>query len=182
MIGLKRKNFSYKIPQGEEHAGAVLWSGRYTCIAAFIYKYQNGKLFVLLNKRGNGTPDFQGYWNAPCGFLEGDESGEQGCARETYEETGLRIDPNKFILHSVQTDPELCNNGNVTLRYYALLSDSDSDKLEKNPEGGEIDEVSDIGWVEIDRVNTLKMAFGHEILIPIFADIILSNETFNSSK
>ena len=121
MIGRKEKNFSYTIPDGE-HKGVTLWSGRYCCVTAFVFLVIGKECYILANKRGLGTPDFQGLWNCPCGFIEGDESAEEACAREVLEETGVKINPNRFVLHSVQTDPEVCNDGHVTLRYCLFTS------------------------------------------------------------
>lgn len=75
------RNWSYTIKEGE-HAGTTLWSGRYCAVSAFIFCYINDEWHILANKRGSGTPDYQGYWNCPCGFLEADESAKEGCARE----------------------------------------------------------------------------------------------------
>ena len=89
------KNWSYTIKEGE-HKGVTLWSGRYCAVAAFVFCKLKGEWCILANQRGKGTPDYQGYWNCVCGYLEADESAEQGCAREVYEETGVKINPNKF--------------------------------------------------------------------------------------
>lgn len=69
------KNWSYTIKEGE-HAGQTLWSGRYCAIAAFVFLKINRAWHVLANKRGSGTPDFQGMWNCVCGYLEADECAE----------------------------------------------------------------------------------------------------------
>jgi ADP-ribose pyrophosphatase YjhB (NUDIX family) len=42
-----------------------------------------------------------GQWTVPSGFLECGESLEEGAARETFEETGVIVDPNKLELHAV---------------------------------------------------------------------------------
>ena len=152
------RNWSYTIKEGE-HAGKTLWSGRYCAIAAFVFCKIDGKWCVLANKRGPGTPDCQGYWNCTCGFLEADECAEEGCYRETKEETGYIVHSNEFELVGVETDPSVCNNGNVTLRYVAVL-----DKLPKRiiPEGGEEDEVSDVKWIPVSEVDNYEWAFHHK--------------------
>ena len=89
------KNWSYTIhEEGHPHNGKTLWSGRYcaVCGVVLFYNENTGETFALANKRGNGTPDYQGFWNLPCGFLEANESGQQGVAREVYEETGVKME------------------------------------------------------------------------------------------
>ena len=114
------KNWSYKIPDGP-HAGKTLWSGRYCAVAAFIFRRIDGQWSILANLRGSGTPDYQGCWNAVCGFLEANETAQQGCSREVFEETGYKIKPEKFLQVYTQTDPKTSNNGNVTLNPFATL-------------------------------------------------------------
>jgi ADP-ribose pyrophosphatase YjhB (NUDIX family) len=42
-----------------------------------------------------------GQWVFPSGFLECGETLQEGAARETFEETGLKVDPDKLELYSV---------------------------------------------------------------------------------
>jgi len=165
MIGRIEKNFSYTIPDGP-HAGRTLWSGRYCCIVGIIIKIVNGEYYILANQRGSGTPDFQGFWNCPCGFLEGNESAEQGVAREVFEETGVIVDPKNLRLHSVQSDPKVCNNGNVTLRYFCY----DYHYNETERSGGEENEVADVKWIHAKDINNYQWAFNHDELIKMFID------------
>ena len=157
------KNWSYKIPDGP-HAGKILWSGRYCAVAAFVFKCKDGQWSVLANLRGPGTPDYQGCWNAVCGFLEANEDAKQGCSREIFEETGYAIDPEKFLQVNTQTDPETSNNGNVTLRHIAIIFD-DEDLLADEPKGGEEDEVSQVAWIPIIDIHDFNWAFNHEEVI-----------------
>lgn len=43
----------------------------------------------------------RGQWTVPSGFLECGETLEEGAARETFEETGVVIDPGKVELSSI---------------------------------------------------------------------------------
>jgi ADP-ribose pyrophosphatase YjhB (NUDIX family) len=43
----------------------------------------------------------RGRWAPPAGFLECGETLEQGAARETFEETGVVVDPSRLELASV---------------------------------------------------------------------------------
>ena len=168
------KNWCYTIKDGE-HASTTLWSGRYVAVCGIVtYLNDNGELMFLVNKRGEGTPDFQGCWNLTCGFLEADESGEQGCAREIFEECGIRIkNISRFKLCSVETDPEKCNNGNVTIRYMLHITDKndydniidDSKFHTLNTLGGEENEVADVMWVNEKDIDKYDWAFNHYEII-----------------
>ena len=73
------KNWSYTITDKEHpHYGETLWSGRYcTCTAFVLLIDRTDRVFILANKRGSGAPDYQGYWNCPCGYIEADEDLKQ---------------------------------------------------------------------------------------------------------
>jgi len=43
----------------------------------------------------------RGKWLAPCGYLECGETLEEGAVRETFEETGVLLDPAQLELYSV---------------------------------------------------------------------------------
>ena len=156
------KNWSYTIPDGP-YAGTTLWSGRYCAVAAFVFRRIEGIWSVLANRRGPGTPDYQGCWNAVCGFLEADENAQQGCSREILEETGYIIKPEKFLQVFTHTDPETSNNANVTIRHIAILF---NDEIKKDKAiGGEENEVEDIKWIPIDDIYDYEWAFNHKELI-----------------
>ena len=148
-----------------------LYDARYCAVAGFIYAYVDNELCVLANKRGKGTPDFQGYWNCPCGYLERSESGKEGISRETYEECGILIEPIKFIPMHTQTEPKLCNHGNVTIHYKAFLTDNQqqiSEDLIKTLNVVEKDEVEDVKWIPVDKIDQYQWAFGHEKYIKTY--------------
>jgi ADP-ribose pyrophosphatase YjhB (NUDIX family) len=60
---------------------------------------------VLLCRRA--SPPAAGRWMLPGGFMEGGETLEQAAARETCEETGVRLDPSELRLYAVATLPEI---------------------------------------------------------------------------
>lgn len=120
-IGKIEKSYSYTIPDGP-HKGETIWSGRYCAVSCVVLaKEKDGKWYVLINKRGRGTPDDQGKWNMPCGYLDGGESATEACSREVAEECGVSIPSEAFALINVETDPKKCNKGNVTLRHLCIL-------------------------------------------------------------
>lgn len=71
-----------------------------------IYWAQQQKWYVLLGKRGSGLPNFQGYWNLPCGYLDWDETLYEAALREVWEETGL-------ALAHLATSPQLVRGHNL---------------------------------------------------------------------
>jgi len=154
------------------------WIPRSCAVVAVIIVNKNNKKYVLMDKRGPGTPDFQGYWSMPCGYLDWDESATEGAYREVWEETGLDLE--KFIndvkkhYHSFVIKENLdqpwyvnhykdSNRQNVTLRFgveVQLLEDFELPELtSENCEPGEVD---DLKWIDVTEVDNLKCAFGHD--------------------
>jgi ADP-ribose pyrophosphatase YjhB (NUDIX family) len=83
----------YHIPQGDDRP-------RFICDNCRTIYYQNPKLVVgcipvwedrLLMCRRAIQPRY-GKWTIPAGFLEIGETVEEGAIRETYEETGAKVD------------------------------------------------------------------------------------------
>lgn len=166
------KNWSYKITDpNHPKCGTTLWSGRYCAVTGIVIRYiynpmlGKNNIYVLANLRGPGTPDYQGYWNMPCGFLERNESGEEGVAREIFEECGLEIFPGEFDLYGVETDPVKSNNGNVTIRYISIDEVSELPELKYTNINGEDGEVESVKWINIRDIKNYKWAFGHKELI-----------------
>lgn len=165
-------NYSYTIPDGE-HKGATLWSGRYCCVVGIVILQTRESCYILANKRGPNTLNEQGKWNLPCGFLEDDETGEQGIAREVLEETGISINPDKFFFEEVQTDPSV--DKHVVLRYSTLLVlDNAIDYIdqftthvtEKDIQFSDCLKASELGEVDackwVSNVDGLDWAFNHK--------------------
>lgn len=154
------QNFPVKIN------GSVYWISRSCAVAGFIFcKTPEGDWYVLANQRGPGTPDFQGYWNCPCGYLDYNEDSKEAIKREVWEETGLSLYSDQFREYSINTDPIKSNHQNITIRYYSILdknilhwSNFSKDHMEPN-------EVSDIKWIPIKDINEYPWAFGHRDLI-----------------
>lgn len=162
-IGQWEPTWSYKVPDGP-HAGKILWSGRYCAVSCVILAKEiidnEEKWFVLINKRGKGTPDDQGKWNMPCGYLNNGESATQACAREVAEECGVQIPSEAFKLINVETAPEKCNNGNVTFRHLCILTKRKPIGLLQA--GGEQDEVDGIKWLPVEEIPNYNWAFNHK--------------------
>lgn len=146
-------NFSV-IKDGKEY-----WISRSVAVVGFVFKIINDDIHILANKRGPGTPDFQGCWNCPCGYLDWNETLEQAVIREIREECGIIIKNPRCI--GIDSNPE-SNRQNVTVRYISLY-DNTEETLESD--GGEENEVEDIKWINIKDVDDYQWAFNHGELI-----------------
>ena len=67
--------------------GKTYWISRSMAVSCFVFAPINGEWHVLANQRGTGTPDYQGYWNVPCGYLDFDETTKHGALREVFDAT-----------------------------------------------------------------------------------------------
>lgn len=116
-----------------------------------IFGYEGNTLKVLLIERGNEP--FKGYWAFPGGFLNMEESAEEGAKRELYEETGLKDAVIKQF--HTYTDPNRDPRGRViSIAYYALVEISEV-------KGG--DDAAQARWFAIDEVPAL--AFDHDQML-----------------
>lgn len=143
------------------------YSGRFVAVSGFVYAIVDGKYSVLTNLRGPGAPDYQGCWNAVCGYLENFETSKQGIQREMFEECGFIIDENDLKVVFVETDPDECNHGNVTIRHRAFLGKIVPQYVKG--EGGEENEVNDVKWIPIDDIDNYKWAFNHRKTVELYA-------------
>lgn len=153
---LKNFPFTYK--------GKEFWYSRAVAVAHFVFaRNSQGELCVLANRRGLGTPDYQGFWNCPCGYLDFGEDGESAAQRETYEETNVYVPKNQIKMYGVNTSPD-SNKQNVTIRYYSYLS-TPCDTIDLSDKHSEPNEVMEIKWLPLKEVDSYNWAFGHDIII-----------------
>ncbi len=96
---------------------------------------------ILLARRG--IEPRLGFWNLPCGFMENDETIQQGAKREVYEETGAVVE-----LDNLQTVYNLPHANQVYLIFKARITDG---KLHTTLESTEIAffGADEIPWEEI---------------------------------
>ena len=113
-----------------------------------VFGFSEARLSVLLVRRG--AEPFMDRWAFPGGFMEIDESAEEGVRRELREETGLECGHVRQF-HAF-TSPGRDPRGRVmTVAFYALV----------RPEsvcGG--DDAADARWFALDAVPAL--AFDHD--------------------
>lgn len=118
-----------------------------------IFGFDGIDLKVLLIERG--IDPFKGQWAFPGGFMQMDESAEEGAARELEEETGLK---NVYIeqlqaFSAVNRDPR---ERVVTIAFYALVKLSDV-------KGG--DDATQARWFSLKEIPAL--AFDHESILRV---------------
>lgn len=131
--------------------GKEYWISRSIAVAAFLFTVdKDGDLCILANKRGPGTPDFQGFWNCPCGYLDYDETILEAVYREVFEETGV-VCPERMELVGIDSNPQ-SNRQNVTIRYCGIIENPTA----RERIGGEENEVADIQWIKVDKINNYQ--------------------------
>lgn len=116
-----------------------------------IFGFDGNQLQVLLIERG--IEPYKGRWAFPGGFLNMEESAEEGALRELKEETGLTgayieqfhtfTDPNREPRERV-----------ITIAYYALVRIQEV-------KGG--DDAAKAQWFALDEVP--QLAFDHDLIL-----------------
>lgn len=139
------------------------WFSRSVAVATAVLLNDNGKWYILAGQRGAGTPDYQGYWNLPCGYLDYNEDTKEAAIREVYEETGIKLNPAQVKPFGTSSSPYE-NRQNVIFFYVAILNE-DKRNLNFSLDNMEENEVSGLQWLPLDKCGTLQWAFDHDELI-----------------
>lgn len=156
------------------YRGKEYWYSRSVAVTHFVFcKNSNNEWCVLANERGSGTPDYQGYWNCPCGYLDFHENGEEAAQRETFEETGIYLKKENIKFWFVNTSPS-ANRQNVSILYYSIL-DGNCDDFELTNKGSEKNEVNNIKWIPINSKSDYKWAFNHSNRITEIYNSVITN-------
>lgn len=173
------KNF--KITAKED--GKEYWISRSVAVVAIILGVKDGMIkSTLISQRGPGCPDFIGDWACTCGYLDWDETAEEGVVREVYEELGINIPKDRIFLHKIVTDPKENSRQNIVIRYVIPIPQEELEELYQTAKnnlgksverGGESCEVSDVKLISITDLTNFTWAFNHD-------DVILN--TYNSWK
>ena len=147
-----------------EFEGNTYWRSRSCTVVGFVFCFdKDNYVNILVNQRGPGAPTNIGKWNTPCGYIDFNENGFEGVARETFEETGVQIKPEKFHFDSVTFSKNA--DQNINLRYWVKLDGTIDDYPVSNA-ANEEGETSDIRWIRVKDVDKYEWAFGHEKAIP----------------
>lgn len=143
------------------------WFSRSVAVASavFLVDEKRGMRYVLANRRGSGTPDYQGRWNLPCGYLDYNEDASEAAVREIREETGIRLSSGQMIEVSHSSSPYE-NRQNVCFFFMAVLNGNIEDYPFSTAEMEE-NEVSGIQWIPLEDIGKYKWAFWHNrLLVP----------------
>jgi 8-oxo-dGTP pyrophosphatase MutT (NUDIX family) len=172
--------FLDKNDQPIEGSDFVDWKSRSMAVAVIVCCKKDNSLVFLAEKRGPGCPDNIGKYCFPCGYLNYDETLKEAAIRETYEETGIKLDPEKLQFININDNPKE-NRQNVTVRfmhvsedYYKFKLQIESANINSESRGGEGGECSEIKLIPLDfiRSNPDLFAFNHEKLAELVYDIV----------
>jgi len=133
---MEEKNYCYKYPHPAVTTDCV------------IFGYDGAKLKILLIQRG-GEP-YKGKWAFPGGFLNMDETAEEGALRELKEETALSV--NYIEQFHCFSDPRRDPRERVlSIAFFALVKIAEV-------HGG--DDAARARWFALDEIPPL--AFDHD--------------------
>lgn len=150
--------------------GRQIWISRSVAVAASIIVVHEQCPYILVNQRGTGMPDFQGYWNLPCGYLDYDETTAEAAMREVWEECGVNVldllpkSSVEFFSHpwDVSSKPR-SEKQNVTVHHGLHAEVTELPVL--SSANNEPNETADIRWLPLAEVDSLEYAFNHRARI-----------------
>lgn len=167
-----RENVPYRLADGE-----IVWDSRSCAVTSIVSCWYQGDLYIALNKRGQGTPDFQGHWSLCCGYMDWDEDAYDAARREIWEEIGLDVEGQGFSCQGgvhenqpwfVQSSPR-ASNQNISLRFW--FGHEDISTLPELSMGNcEPNEVDDVRWWKVNDALELQLAFDQNTMIRLWRD------------
>ena len=103
----------------------------------------DGKGKLLLTRRAR-EKSFPGTWENSGGAAQAGETSRQAIARELYEETGIRANPEEFELLGTRRDKD------AFFDFYSLRDDTPLEKIVL-----QAGETSDVKWVTFREVHQM---------------------------
>ena len=127
---------------GKRHLRGTPWGkGEYgLIICVWVY---DGQGRVLMTQRAK-EKSFAGTWENSGGAAQAGETSRQAIARELFEETGIRADPEDFELLGSRRDKD------AFFDFYCLRNDTPLEKIVLLP-----GETSDAKWVTFKEVHQM---------------------------
>ena len=137
-----------------EHNGEELWYSRsLACNLVIIAADSNGENpKVLACKRGQGCEFNKGLWNVPGGFIDFNEDAKFCAIRETYEETGLKIDDRFVHFLYLDTEPRSYRQTMIA-SHYAFFLNNEVKEWKFSTDHCEPGEVEEIRWIPLDEID-----------------------------
>ena len=127
---------------GRTHRRGTIWRKGEDGLVVCVWVY-DGQGKILLTRRAPGK-SFAGTWENSGGAAKAGETSRQAIARELFEETGIRAEPEEFELL------EYVREGYIHYDHYCLHRDIPLDQVVLQP--GETDAVR---WASFSQVHEL---------------------------
>ena len=108
---------------------------------------------ILLVKRKKDP--YKNQFALPGGFVNEGETIEEAIKREVYEETSLEVHPIDIL--GVYSDPTRDPRGHMMTVVFIVLV------IRGTPTAG--DDAKEISWIPIEKLNDIKIAFDHKLVI-----------------
>lgn len=120
------------------------------------------KASVLLVQRGFKAKNHPGEWCLPGGHLEDNETIVDCTIRECFEETGIKLNPQKVELFTWEDNPKQSSKFIMMDFFFPLF-----EKVEITTKNAEPNEIADIRWVPMNEIWSYKdkMAFPEQFNI-----------------
>jgi 8-oxo-dGTP diphosphatase len=113
-------------------------------VGAVVLREVEGRPEVLLIRRG--SEPMAGVWSLPGGAIELGESVREACVRETWEETGLTVQP----LAEVEVIDIIYRDAMGRVQYHYVVVDILCRALEGQLLSGT--DASEVAWADVGRV------------------------------
>ena len=136
--------------------GKIEWISRSVVVACVVLaKDRQGNNYVLLNQRGDSV-NLTNLWNIPGGYLDYNETVDEAAVREVWEETGVKIDLDKYelTLIGIYSLPR-GKKQNVTIVYGVVIDDLIED-IELTDKYSEPNEVKDIKFINLEELENFE--------------------------
>lgn len=123
-------------------------------VDGLVFRSVAGDLEILLIKRKKDP--FKNCWALPGGFMEMDETPEEGVVREVQEETGLKLDAVMQLgaYGAVERDPR---GRTVSIAYVAFV--------ENHEQAEAADDAAAVEWVSLRHFQDIDLAFDHRVIL-----------------
>jgi len=135
-------SYTYTFPRPAVTTDTVVFKSGPKCIEFLLIKRQKDP--------------YKNFWALPGGFIEIQETPEDGALRELQEETGVKIQNLKEIgaFGDINRDPR---GRTITIAYYTFIKES------MNIEIKALSDAADIKWFSINEIP--EMAFDHKEIL-----------------